>query len=82
VASTSSAAPWRRKACLILSMSSSPPSDQWIDEIDASATGGAAGRSIAASTAEVQSPSAGCATVSTVNPCAPAREIHSSTGEV
>ena len=63
-------------------MSSSPPSDQWIDEIDASASGGAPGRSIASSTAEVQSPSAGCVIVSTVKPCASARAIHSSTGEV
>ena len=62
-------------------MSSSPPSDQWMEEIEASASG-APGRAIASSTAEVQSPFAGCAIVSTVNPCASARAIHSSTGEV
>ena len=63
-------------------MSSIPPSDQWIDDIDASDSGAAPGRSIASSTAEVQSPSAGCATVSTMKSCARARDIHSSTGEV
>ena len=43
--------------------------------------GGAPGRSIAASTAAVQSPSSGCRTTSTVKPCAGARVIHSSTAE-
>jgi hypothetical protein len=52
-----------------------------MDEIDASAMGGAPDRSIAASTAAVQSPSSGCGTTSTVNPCAGARVIHSSTAE-
>ena len=47
-------------------MSSAPPSDQCTEEIDTSASGAAPGRSIASSTADVQSPSAGCFTVSTV----------------
>ena len=44
--------------------------------------GAAPARSTAARTAEVQSPSAGCFTVSTSKPLASARLIHSSTGEV
>ena len=63
-------------------MSSAPPSDQCTEEIETSASGAAPVRSIASSTAEVQSPSAGCFTVSTVKPPASARLIHSSTGEV
>ena len=54
---------------------------QCTDEIDARPTGGAPGRSIAARTADVQSPSSGRRTVSTVNPSASARVRHSSTGE-
>ena len=49
-------------------MSTIPPSDQCTDEMDASPTGGAPGRAIAASTAAVQSPSSGCRTTSTLNP--------------
>ena len=49
--------------------------------MDASPTGGAPGRSIAASTAAVQSPSSGCRTTSTLNPWAGARVVHSSTAE-
>ena len=63
-------------------MSSAPPSDQCTEEIETSASGAAPGRSMAAMTAEVQSPSAGCFTGSTVKPPASARLIHSSTGEV
>ena len=58
-----------------------PPSDQCTDEIEARPTGGAPDRSMAASTAEVQSPSSGWHTVSTVNACAWLRVCHSSTGE-
>ena len=62
-------------------MSTIPPSDQCTDETEASAIGGAPGRSIAASTAAVQSPSSGRATTSTVNRPAGARVVHSSTAE-
>ena len=67
------AAPRRAAAtpALILSMSSSPPSDQWIDEIEASDDRRRARprRSLPARPRS-SPPSAGCATVSTVNPCA------------
>jgi hypothetical protein len=62
-------------------MSIRPPSDQCTEEIDASATGAAPGRSMAVSTAEVQSASSGWRMVSTMKPCASARVCHSSTGE-
>ncbi len=79
VASISSAAPWARSAAAMRSMSSAAPSDQCTLEIEASETG-APGRAMAASTAAVQSPSAGRCTVSTVKPWAGARAVHSSTG--
>ena len=47
----------------------------------ATLTGGAPGRSMAARTADVQSPSSGRRTVSTAKPCASARVCHSNTGE-
>jgi len=75
-------APCFFSAVATFSTSISPPSDQCTEEIEASAIGSPCGRSIASSTAEVQSPSAGCATVSTMKSCARARDIHSSTGEV
>ena len=59
----------------------SPPSDQCTDEIEARLSGGAPDRSMLSRTADVQSPSSGCRTVSTVNPSASARVCHSSTGE-
>ena len=65
VASTSSAAPFCFAALAMRGMSSAPPSDQCTEEIDTSASGAAPGRSIASSTAEVQSPSVGCFTGST-----------------
>ena len=58
-----------------------PPSDQCTEEMEASATGAAPRRSMAATTAAVQSPSPGRCTTSTVKPPSPARVIHSSTGE-
>ena len=82
VASTSKAAPLALAAVAMRAMSSAPPSDQWTEEIETRASGSAPGRSIAAITADVQSPSAGCFTVSTAKPPASARLIHSSTGEV
>ena len=81
VASTSSAAPCARSAGATRSRSTAPPSDQCTEEIEASATGAAPVRSIAVSTAAVQSPLPGRRTVSTVKPPASARAIHSSTGE-
>ena len=58
-----------------------PPSDQCTEDMEASATGAAPGRTMAATTAAVQSPSAGRSTTSTVKPPSAARVIHSSTGE-
>src|SRR5262249_1885793 len=57
------------------------PSDQCTDETEARPTGDAPGRSIAASTAAVQSPAAGRGTTSTVNRPDGARVIHSSTAD-
>src|SRR5262245_54319151 len=81
VASTSSIAPCRRSAAATRSISTAPPSDQCTDEIEARPTGDAPGRSIAASTAVVQSPAAGRGTTSTVNRPAAARVVHSSTAD-
>jgi len=81
VASISRAAPWARKAAATRSTSTRPPSDQCTEEMEASATGAAPRRSIAAMTAAVQSPWAGRSTTSTAKPPSPARVIHSSTGE-
>ena len=61
--------------------STTPPSDQCTDEIEASATGAAPGRAMAVSTASVQSPLPGRLIASTVKPPVGAREVHSSTGE-
>ncbi len=57
-----------------------PPSDQCTDEIEASASGAAPGRSIAAMSAAVQSPS-GRAHGLDREAAAGARVIHSSTAE-
>src|SRR5476651_1534356 len=57
VASIRKAAPCFLSAAPMRAMSSAPPSDQCTDETDASASGRAPLRSIASSTAEVQSPS-------------------------
>ena len=62
-------------------MSSVPPSVHSTDEIEAIAIGAAPGRSMTDNTDEVQSWSLGLRTVSTVKPPAPARLIHSSTGD-
>jgi hypothetical protein len=64
-----------------LTTSINPPSDQCTDEIEASARRAAPGRSIAAITAEVQSPSGGWRTVSMVKPAEAARVCHSRIGE-
>src|SRR5262249_56781711 len=78
---TSSIAPGGRSAAAPRSIPPAPPSDQCTDEIEARPTGDAPGRSIAASTAAVQSPAAGRGTTSTVNTPDGARVVHSSTAD-
>jgi hypothetical protein len=62
-------------------MSIVPPSAQCTEEIEASATAGAPGASIAARTAAVQSPSSGRGTAATLNRPACARVVHYSTAD-
>src|SRR5262245_59378154 len=63
------------------SISTTPPSAQCTDEMEARATGAAPGFSIAARTAAVQSPSCGRGTASMVNRPAQARVAHSNTAD-
>ena len=81
VASISKAAPRDRNAGAMRFMSRVQPSVHSTEEIEAIAIGAAPDRSITDNTAAVQSWSLGLCTVSTMKPPAPARLIHSSTGE-